>query len=165
MKENVKYMSTHVNEVEDNPGTEVERSETSVPGENILKIKRVSTEVSERAKRRIHPISYKIKILEEIENSEEVGAINAILRREGLFSSTISGWRKQREQGKFNKAGIVKRGRKPKPIDPRDKKIKELERENKKLKKDLGRSKVVIEIQKKIAELLNIDLNEKEEDK
>jgi len=126
-------------------------------------VKRKNTEVVEKPKRRTHTIAYKLKILKEIEEANESGEIGSILRREGLYSSTVSGWRRQREEGRLDLNNPVKRGRKKRVADSRDKVIKQLERENKKLKKDLARVKVVNEIQKKMAELMELESQEKED--
>lgn len=100
-------------------------------------------EMREPNKRRYHTKNYKLKILDEIEACTVVGGVGAILRREGLYSSTISGWRKQRAAGKLDSrpSGLPE-------------KIYELEKENRKLKQELEQSRLIIDIQKKISNLI-----------
>ena len=89
------------------------------------------------------------------------GNVAALLRREGLYSSHLSSWRRQRDE--LAKAGLksTKRGRKSKAVDPR---VKELERENARLQRRLARVVTMLEIQKKASELLGIPLNPPESD-
>ena len=89
------------------------------------------------------------------------GDVAALLRREGLYSSLLSSWRRQRDE--IAKVGMTsrKRGRKAKAEDPR---VKELERENARLQRRLARVETMLEIQKKTSELLGIPLNPLESD-
>ena len=89
------------------------------------------------------------------------GDVAALLRREGLYSSQLSSWRRQRDE--IAKVGMTsrKRGRKAKAEDPR---VKELERENARLQRRLARVETMLEIQKKTSELLGIPLNPLESD-
>ncbi len=89
------------------------------------------------------------------------GDVAALLRREGLYSSQLSAWRRQRNE--IAEAGLAsrKRGRKPKAQDPR---VKELERENARLKRRLARVETMLEIQTKASELLGIPLNRLDSD-
>jgi transposase-like protein len=84
------------------------------------------------------------------------------MRREGLYSSTVSGWRRQRERDELAALTPKKRGRKAKPKDPRDKLISEKQREIKRLEKKLATANTIIEIQKKVSSLLGIPLNSPE---
>ncbi len=108
-------------------------------------------EIEERAKRRQFTAEYKLRILREADACKGDGDIGALLRREGLYSSHLSSWRRQREEGLLAK----KRGRKAKPESRR---IKELERENARLKRRLKRAEMILDIQKKASELLGIPL-------
>ena len=108
-----------------------------------------ATEVSIQKRRRKFSKEFKLRILKEIEESTKPGQIGTILRREGLYSSNITTWRKQLEQGKLNK----------KMNDKNQKKIAELYRQNRKLLRELNQAKIIIEAQKKISEIL--ELNEK----
>ena len=113
-------------------------------------------EVSEQAKRRRFTAEYKLRIVQEADSCKGVGDVAALLRREGLYSSQLSSWRRQRDE--IAKAGLTskKRGRKAKVEDPR---VKELERENARLQRRLTRVETMLEIQKKTSELLGIPLN------
>lgn len=106
-------------------------------------------EVDAKPTRRRFTAAYKLKIVEEADECSE-GEIGALLRREGLYSSHLSTWRRQREEGAIQALG-KKRGRKAKP---RDKEKEQLVRENAKLRRKLEQAEKIIEIQKKVAALL-----------
>ena len=112
-------------------------------------------EVAEIAKRRRFTAKYKLRILREVDACKNPGEIGALLRREGLYSSNLTYWRRQRDAIASKGLSAVKRGRKPKKVDPR---LKELERENAKLKRQLKKAEIILEIQKKTSELLGISL-------
>lgn len=112
-------------------------------------------EVRERSKRRRFTAEYKLRIVREAEACKGDGDIGALLRREGLYSSNLSAWRRQRDGIVRKGLAAVRRGRKAKQIDPR---IKELERENALLRRRLKRAETILEIQKKASELLGISL-------
>ena len=119
-------------------------------------------EVSEQAKRRRFTAGeYKLRIVREADACKGDGDVAALLRREGLYSSLLSSWRRQRDE--IAKVGMTsrKRGRKAKAEDPR---VKELERENARLQRRLARVETMLEIQKKTSELLGIPLNPLESD-
>ena len=118
-------------------------------------------EVSEQAKRRRFTAEYKLRIVREADACKGDGDVAALLRREGLYSSLLSVWRRQRDE--IARAGLSsrRRGRKGKAEDPR---IKELERENVRLKRRLARVETMLEIQKKASELLGIPLNPPDND-
>lgn len=109
-----------------------------------IRNKKTSESRDERnKKRRYHTKSYKLKILEEIENCTVPGGVGAILRREGLYSSTLSNWRKQKAAGKLDNFSISSSD-----------KIYDLEKENRKLKQELEQARLIIDIQKKISNLI-----------
>jgi len=81
--------------------------------------------------------------------------LGALLRREGLYSSHLVNWRRQREQGELVAGRARQRGPKAKPIDPR---VKQLEVENRRLQRKLARAETIITLQKKVAEILGIPL-------
>ena len=118
-------------------------------------------EVSEQAKRRRFTAEYKLRIVREADACKGDGDVAALLRREGLYSSLLSAWRRQRDE--IAKVGLAsrKRGRKAKAVDPR---MKELERENARLKRRLTRVETMLTIQKKASELLGIPLNPPDND-
>ena len=109
------------------------------------------TEVVVRPKRRQHTAEYKLRILGELDECTGKGEAGAILRREGLYSSLISKWREQREQGSLNGLGSQRRGPK---IDPNAAELARLQRENKRLKEKLERAELIIDVQKKVARLI-----------
>jgi hypothetical protein len=112
-------------------------------------------EVVARPKRRQFTIEYKLRVLKEADAGKEPGAIGALLRREGLYSSHLVLWRRQREQAASTQLKSRKRGPKAKVQDPR---IKQLERDRARLERRLKRAETIIEIQKKVHELLGIPL-------
>jgi transposase-like protein len=113
------------------------------------------TEVTEKAKRRTFTAEYKRKIVREADGCRGTGEIGALLRREGLYSSMLSGWRAQRDRGELAPgAATKKRGPQATPADPRDKKIVEQAREITKLTARAERAEAIAEIQKKVAALL-----------
>lgn len=123
-----------------------------------LEAGRPSTEVSEKAKRRRFSAEYKRRILREAEQCTEPGAIGALLRREGLYSSHLGKWREQARKGELAALTPKKRGPKAKPVDPRDRMIAEQQREIDKLKRRAERAEALVEVQKKLSQLLGIAL-------
>jgi transposase len=112
-------------------------------------------EVEPRPKRRQFTIEYKLRILKEADACKEPGRVGALLRREGLYSSHLVLWRRQREQAAQSHLKSRKRGPKAKVQDPR---VKQLERDKARLERRLKRAETIIEIQKKVHELLGIPL-------
>jgi transposase-like protein len=108
------------------------------------------SEVPERAHQRRYSAAYKKRILDEYEGLDRAGK-GALLRREGLYSSLISEWRKQRDQGVWA-AFAEKRGRPE--VDPRDRDLARLRRENQHLEQELGKARKVIEVQGNLSSLL-----------
>ncbi len=113
-------------------------------------------EVADRPKRRQFTAEYKLRIVREADACKGLGEVGALLRREGLYSSHLVLWRRQREEAAKTQLKSRKRGPKSKAQDPR---LKELERENVRLQRRLKRVETLLEIQKKAAELLGIPLN------
>ena len=114
-------------------------------------------EVVAKAVRRRFTAEYKLRILREAEGCDGRGEIGALLRREGLYSSNLTQWRKQRERGELE--GLSrKRGPLPKPRDPLADKVRVLERENARLKLRAERAEGWVELQKKVSEVLGIEL-------
>jgi transposase len=111
-------------------------------------------EVPERPRPpRTYPAAYKLRILGEYEQLDKAGK-GALLRREGLYTSLISEWRKQRDRGALAALGEgVRRGRPP--VDPRDQKLARLERDNARLREQLERARKVIEVQGELSALLD----------
>jgi len=117
-------------------------------------------EVREKAVRRRFTAAYKLRILKEAEICREQGQLGALLRREGLYSSNLRTWRHQMEQGTLEALSPKKRGPKGKRPDPSARRIVELERENQRLQKKLKQAETIIEVQKKVSEILQIPLTE-----
>jgi len=110
-------------------------------------------EVEARPKRRRFSAGYKARIVEEAEGCTESGAIGALLRREGLYSSQLSKWREQYRSGALAALRDDKRGRK-RTRNPLDDEVARLRKENARLSGRLEQAEAIIEIQKKVAAML-----------
>lgn len=115
------------------------------------------TEVVAKAKRRQYTAEYKLRILQEVDACERLGEIGALLRREGIYSSSLSNWRRQRERGELEGLSPQKRGPKP---DPQAVELAKLKRENERLRERLRQAEVIIDVQKKVAQMLG-EMSEK----
>jgi hypothetical protein len=102
--------------------------------------------------------AYKIQVLESAAACSGSAEVAALLRREGLYHSHLQRWKAQRESGALSGLGSVKPGPKPKEANPLDGKVKALEREKRQLEKRLKRAELLLEIQKKTAELMGWEL-------
>jgi transposase-like protein len=116
-------------------------------------------EVLEKATRRRFTAKYKLHILEQADRCKEPGQIGALLRREGLYSSHLTTWRRQRESGALKALGPRKRGRNAKPQDKQSHRLAELEREVEQLRQKLAQAEIIIDVQKKVSSLLGIPLS------
>ena len=112
-------------------------------------------EVAARPARRRYSAEYKRRILSEADQLRKPGQIGALLRREGLYSSTLSRWRAQRDRGLRDALAPRRRGPKPAPHSPERARIAALERENEILRNRLRQADLIIEVQKKVAGLLD----------
>src|ERR1700712_2555861 len=117
-----------------------------------------SPEVSPRPRRRTFSATAKLRILEETDRAADTGGIAAILRREGLYSSALTDWRRQRDAGALGALTPVKRGPKIAEPNPLAAEVTLLQKENARLTLCLKRAEAVMEVQKKVAELLGIPL-------
>jgi len=117
-------------------------------------------EVTEKAVRRKFNAKYKLRILQEVEACTSQGQIGALLRREGLYSSNLTTWRRQHKKGALAALSPKHRGPKAKNINPTDRCIAELEKENKRLKEKLKQAETIIDVQKKLSEILQIPLDQ-----
>jgi transposase-like protein len=126
---------------------------------------RVSSEVVERARRRGFTAEYKYRILREATAATGRGEMGALLRREGLYSSHLTTWRIQAGRGEMAALKPQQRGPKPVPVDARDKRIAEFERDNARLGRRAERAEAIVELQKKVAVLLGIALPTADETK
>lgn len=118
------------------------------------------TEVVARASRRRFSAAEKLRILRKADGCTERGALGALLRREGIYSSQLGDWRRARERGELTGLSPGRRGPKPKVADARDKKIAALERENRRLRAKLERAEGLIEVPKKVSAILGIPLDQ-----
>jgi len=116
-------------------------------------------EVPEKKPRRKFTAQYKLHILEEAEACAGTGQIGALLRREGLYYSNLTTWKRQKEEGLLEALSPKKRGRKVKQKDPLSQRVTQLERENERLRKKLKQAETIIDVQKKISEILGISQN------
>ncbi|HEY0252057.1 MAG TPA: transposase [Kofleriaceae bacterium] len=123
------------------------------------------TEVASKATRRRFTTAEKIRVLREADiAARETGGVSALLRREGLYSSHLTSWRRQRDAGQFGKTP-KKRGPVATPIDPRDTKIAELERSLRRAEAQRDRFERLCALQKKVSELFGIPLETEDETK
>ena len=116
-------------------------------------------EVVAKAQRRRFTAEYKRRIVREADRCTTTGAIGALLRREGLYSSYLTTWRAARDRGELEGLAPKQRGPKVVAPDPRDKKIAEQEREIGKWRKRAERAEALVEVQKKVAALLGTPLD------
>ena len=116
-------------------------------------------EVTAKATRRRFTLDYKRKIVQEADRCKTSGAVGALLRREGLYSSHLTTWRAARERGDLaGPTTVKKRGPVPRGPDPQAKQITELERESTRWRKRAERAEALVELQKQIAALLGTPL-------
>ena len=109
-------------------------------------------EVVQKAKRRSFSPSEKLRILKQVDACVQPGEIGALLRKEGLYSSNLTKWRRQREAGQL---GSKRRGRPG--ADPSEKELARLRAENARLSKKLEQAEAIIEVQKKLSDLLGLN--------
>jgi transposase-like protein len=117
------------------------------------------TEVVEKAQRRRFTAAYKRSIVNEADACKEPGQVGALLRREGLYSSHLSDWRRELE--KVDEAALSPKKRGPK-VDPRERKLSEQAQELERLRARAERAELLVEIQKKVSMLLGISLEPSE---
>ena len=113
-------------------------------------------EVSERAARRRFTAEYKLRMLRHADACTGTGALGALLRREGLYSSHLTTWRRQREEGSLAALSPKKRGCSAVPPSPLARRVAELERENTRLTRRLQQAENIIAVQKKLSEALGL---------
>lgn len=112
-----------------------------------------TNETVPKAERRRFTAAYKLRIVQEANECQELGEIGALLRREGLYSSQLADWRKQAKVGQLKGLKEQKRGRKQQQSES-DRELARVKRENERLKEKLSQAELIIEAQKKLAELL-----------
>ena len=117
-------------------------------------------EVVPQAERRQFTAKYKLRILEKADSCNGAGELGALLRREGLYSSYLSRWRRQRDQGQLQALASKKRGRKSAVQSQQAEELAELRRENQRLQFRLQQAETIIEVQKKLSHLLGLTASE-----
>ena len=117
-----------------------------------------SPELAARPRRRTFTAQDKLRILAETDRAAETGGIAAILRREGLYSSNLTDWRRARDAGAISGLNPIKRGPKTAEPNPLAPDITRLQQDNARLTLRLARAEAVIDIQKNVAALLGIAL-------
>ena len=115
--------------------------------------RRPDPEVVADAKRRTFTAEYKLRILAEADAADQSGVIGALLRREGLYSSHLVTWRRERQAGILKGLTPQKRGPKSKR-SPLEEENQKLRRENQRLAEELRKAEIVIDVQKKVGALL-----------
>ena len=121
------------------------------------------TEVTAKAKRRRFTAAEKLRILRLADTCTKLGELGAMLRREGIYSSSLAGWRRARDAGELGALSPKKRGPKPVVPDARDKKIAELERAVARAEARARQAEGLVALQKKVADLLGIQLPKEDE--
>jgi transposase-like protein len=123
------------------------------------------TEVVAKAKRRTFSAKFKRELVRQADACKEPGDIGALLRREGLYSSHLTEWRREVERHELDALAPKKRGPKTEPADPRDQELAALRRENAKLTVRAERAELLVEIQKKVSLILGVELPKLPEDR
>jgi transposase len=118
----------------------------------------LTSEVSERPRRRTFSAEDKLRILAETDQAAESRGVGAILRREGLYSSTLTDWRRLRDAGTLGALAPARRGPKPPLANPLAAELAEALRINARLQRRLERAEAIIDLQKKVADLLGTPL-------
>ena len=123
------------------------------------------TEVSAKASRRKFTAEDKRRILGEADACKARGELGALLRREGIYSSHLSTWRAAAAKRELEALAPKKRGPVPKVVDAQSRKIVEQERDIARLKARLQRAEAIIDLQKKVSEILGIPLPDSDENR
>ena len=130
------------------------RNETNVP----------DPEVVPTAERRRFTAQEKLRILEEADACTEPGELGALLRREGIYSSYLSRWRRARDREQLRGLSPKRRGPKPATNGELRRETAKLQRENEQLRARLAQAEAIIEAQKKLSEVLGLAPTENETD-
>ena len=135
-------------------GVEERSDETPSP-----EARRPDPEVVAKPTRRQFTAQYRLRILEEADRCTEPGEVGRLLRREGLYSSHLTAWRKARRKGSLQGLSPRKRGAKPARRNPLDARVRELEATVARLEKELHTAHTILDVQGKVAGLLGFSLN------
>jgi transposase-like protein len=135
------------------------------PSDALPEVAQIMTpdpEVPEKKPRRKFTAQYKLAILEKADKCTQPGQLGALLRKEGLYSSNLNTWRRQRDKGLLTAMSPKKRGRKKVEKNPLTREVAKLQRENERLKKKLKKAEIIIDFQKKVSEILGISQDQDE---
>ena len=128
-----------------------------------LAIAHPNPEVPDKAARRRFTAEFKVRILKLADACTEPGSLGALLRREGLYASNLNTWCHQRERGVLSALTPKKRGRKESVEGPLVRENEKLRRENERITKRLRQAEIIIDVQKKVSQILGIPLSTPEE--
>jgi len=137
-----------------------ERGDESPSAGGDTRPMRPDPEVASKPTRRQFTARYRLRILEEAERCTEPGEVGRLLRREGLYSSHLTAWRKARRNGSLQGLSPKKRGAKPSERNPLDAKVRELEAQVARLEKELHTAHTILDVQGKVAGLLGFNLKD-----
>lgn len=129
-----------------------------------LTVAHPNPEVPDKAVRRRFTAEYKLRILTLADTCSDPGSLGTLLRREGLYASNLNTWRRQREKGVLSALTPKKRGRKESVCNPLVAENEKLRRENERITKRLRQAEIIIDVQKKVSQILGIPLAIPEEE-
>jgi transposase-like protein len=115
-------------------------------------------EISDRPRRRSFTVAEKLRILKQADQAAGTGTVGAVLRSYGLYASALSEWRRQRDGGLLGALGPVRRGPKAAAVNPLSAELAGARRDIAQLRQRLHRAESIIEVQKKLADLLGVPL-------
>src|SRR3970282_879145 len=141
----------------ENPWFDVAKTRDS-SSQRVLEVVQPNPEVPDKAVRRRFTTEYKLRILTLADACTEAGRLGALLRREGLYASNLNTWRHQRERGILSGLTPKKRGRKEAVRDPLFAENEKLRKENERLTNRLRQAEIIIDVQKKVSQILGIPL-------
>jgi len=130
---------------------------------SVLTVAHPDPEVADKAVRRRFTAEYKLRILTLADACTEPRSLGTLLRQEGLYASNLNTWRHQRERGVLSALTPKKRGRKETVRDPLLVENEKLRRENERITKRLNQAEIIIDVQKKVSQILGIPLATPEE--
>lgn len=133
-----------------------EEQRSAVSSNGIL-AESLETEVRGSRKPRKFTPAFKLAFLKQAETCTKPGELGALLRRAGLYSSTLADWKRQRAKGQLDGRSPQKPGPK---ADPSAREIARLTRDNRKLAAQLEQARTIISVQKKLSRLLGLSLSE-----
>lgn len=137
------------------PDAESEVSPAIPPARVVTAPSAPAAELTATPRRRSFNAKYKLRILDETDRAADTGGISAILRREGLYSSALTDWRRQRAAGTLGALQPRQRGPEKAPVNPLQAELAKANREVSALRRRLDQAEAIIVIQKKVAALLD----------